>query len=194
MPVLTATTDDRLQLDLSGHDREHWLIGRAVGCDLCLPDPGISRCHATIFRAHGGYYILDHSFNGTHLCSGEETPSVATRVPSVSLAGGGGAVGSRETVAVIPHWCEIKPGDEKEFAAPHISHVLHRRQERLSRLPRLAGYEAHEYKRPTDLRPLLEMIYSDTDVQTVVSLGRPLRAGLRLVFVGETSYQLTFAE
>lgn len=44
------------------------VIGRAVESDLCLPSSTVSRRHATVRRAHGGWYLTDdHSTAGTTL-------------------------------------------------------------------------------------------------------------------------------
>jgi len=46
-------------------DRDYFLIGRGVGCDLVIRDVRVSRFHATIFRYEQGLYLSDHSMNGT---------------------------------------------------------------------------------------------------------------------------------
>lgn len=62
------------QLDGQHHSveigRDQFLIGRAEGCDLCLPLPSVSRLHAKLIRDPQGWTIVDeHSRNGVHVNS-----------------------------------------------------------------------------------------------------------------------------
>jgi len=64
----------RLTFELDGQQRsvevsrEHFLIGRAEGCDLCIPLPSVSRLHAKLLRDSQGWTIVDeNSRNGVHV-------------------------------------------------------------------------------------------------------------------------------
>lgn len=64
----------RLTFELDGQrrsveiSREQYLIGRAEGCDLCIPLPSVSRLHAKLLRDSEGWIIVDeNSRNGVHV-------------------------------------------------------------------------------------------------------------------------------
>jgi len=64
----------RLTFELDGQQRsvevsrEQYLIGRAEGCDLCIPLPSVSRLHAKLLRDSQGWTIVDeNSRNGVHV-------------------------------------------------------------------------------------------------------------------------------
>ena len=77
------TADGRITLkiaDENAHEKNNtyslykWLtkqnrvvIGRADDCDIVLPDPQISRRHASIEKIGNTYFVTDHSLNGTYL-------------------------------------------------------------------------------------------------------------------------------
>src|SRR5512137_1170449 len=42
-------------------------IGRSADCDVCLPDPGLSRVQAVIERRQAGFVLLDRSGRGTRV-------------------------------------------------------------------------------------------------------------------------------
>lgn len=209
MPMLVAeglgTT-----LELDARERQHWTVGRGHACDLILTDLGVSRYHATVFRAHDRFYVVDHSLNGTHVCAGDETPSTQTRLPTLSLpkaqAAEGGSVPDNQTprrprkpmedTAEFPavRAKAEEPDAEESFPGLHKSHAEFKLQELWSRLPRLPGYEPHALAAPKDMQPLLQLVYSAEGQDTLVSLGRELTTGCRVVFVGQQRRVMVFRD
>lgn len=190
-------------LTLSTRERLHWFVGRAAGCELHLDDPGISRYHATIFQAAGAFYLLDHSFNGTYLCRGDEPAGADTRVPTLPRsflgaeeAGARHAQGGADTAELAAVRDPAEPGRPEAESHPslHKSHVLMKLEERSGRLPRMLGYEAHSLNAPAKMQPMLKAIYSAEEAANLASLARRLTRGARIVFIGSEKHELRFEE
>lgn len=205
MATLSVNAGEQ-QVDLPSTGRGHWLLGRALECDIRLPDTGISRFHATVFRHEHRFLVLDHSLNGTHLCRETEAPSAATRLPTVSQMSP-----QESTPEMISGLSASQPPLSRDTAeidlddlqaqytrAPSVppdvnkSHLAFRRQEKSSRLPRVAGYVPHGYHAPEDMRPLLEMIYSADGVETLASMARILGNDIQLILVGTCRHTLSY--
>ncbi len=200
MPSLVVEVSGE-RLDLSTHERLHWSVGRGPECDWQIVDPGISRYHATIFRAAESFYVLDHSLNGTHLTENVDVLSDATKVPSFPSLASGANCESRVPASKMQDTRELEAvgelaaeGRAESLPELHKSHAEFRAQELSSRLPRMAGYEAHALCSGGDLRPLLEMIYSAQQVETLVSMSRRLHPELRIVLVGCGLHALVFKD
>lgn len=203
MPTLITKATGTV-LDLGTAERLHWIIGRSEECDLVLPDFGISRFHATIFRTQERvFFIVDHSLNGTHICTAQEEPAENTRVPTVSPTDMSKLHGLKKSSSPShdTHEFEIKElflGDrqivpQKEFDL-HKSHAEFRAQELNSRLPPLIGYEPHGLAAGEDMQPLLKMIYSASEVNTLASMARPLAEDQYVVFIGSQQHFMVFKE
>jgi pSer/pThr/pTyr-binding forkhead associated (FHA) protein len=72
VPLLTvvagASTGARLELRVSGEDKQEWNIGSDATRELCLPVSGVSALHARIVRDGERWKIIDQvSANGTYV-------------------------------------------------------------------------------------------------------------------------------
>lgn len=208
MPMLVAEGIGP-ELDLSTHERLHWTIGRGQGADLVFNDPGISRYHATVFRVDKRFVVIDHSFNGTHVCGPTEGAHIDgdTKVPGFNLSDA--SVQVPRSISDKPHVARDE-NDTASFPAiidtpkdslrdrsddhVHKSHAELRVQQLSSKLPRMIGFKEHAFSLPEKLQPLLRMIYSATEVDNLASMGRVLHPGTRLIFVGQKHNILTFIE
>ena len=192
--------------------RLHWVIGRDKRCDLELHDTGVSRVHATLFRGADGYYLLDHSLNGTHICHAGERPGRETRLPSISPAECASRI--REEMEQMGEPLHKPAMDTAEINIADVKAELDRLQkvaagespeDRLNKshaefqamkkdtlLPRVAGYAPHQMKTPEDLRSFLEMIYSADQVETLAGMSRRIADGDRLIFVGKSMIEVAF--
>lgn len=203
MPILTVKSAG-YTLDLTGTSRCHWLIGRALEGDICLQDPGVSRFHATVFRYHDRYCVVDHSLNGTHLSQRDESLSNATRLPNVShFPSQTGPDPDDDNTKTANHdTAEIDLEDlPSEFRTPdspgnalNKSHAAFRLQEINTRVPRMVGYAPHQYGTLDDIRPLLEMIYSADGADALSSMGRTLNAAIEITIIGTKQHILAFQE
>jgi len=64
MPKIVVTVEDKLLSELPLADGE-LLIGRGPDCQIVIRDPLVSRHHAKIAKAYGGYFVEDlNSTNG----------------------------------------------------------------------------------------------------------------------------------
>ena len=185
-------------IELALSERMHWTLGRGGECDLQVVDPGVSRFHATVFSFDQRFYMLDHSLNGTHLTKGAGIISEATRVPSFSPSSlldhkprvkSVNMQDTHELQAVSDEYQE-----KEKYPALHQSHIELRMEQSASRLPRMAGYQAHTLCVPDDMQPLLKMVYSADEVQILVSMSRRMQPGLHLVLVGCSLHSLLFEE
>jgi adenylate cyclase len=82
---LIATTGERAVALTSGRAL---LVGRAMACDLAIPDPTVSRQHAEIEPANGGILVRDlRSTNGTYV-NGQRVAHQALAPPGSRIAFG----------------------------------------------------------------------------------------------------------
>ena len=56
--------------------RDGFQIGRGSGCDLRLPDRAVSRRHARIRHAEGGWFLQDLDSSGGTFVNGQQVGAV----------------------------------------------------------------------------------------------------------------------
>jgi hypothetical protein len=168
-------------VELGATDRRHWMLGRHPACDLVLDDPGISRFHATIFYAGSELFVVDHSTNGTHVPHDQED---LDHIMGRSLPLGTPAAPSGSDTQVIEPYERVQEVGDLGPEDLHKSVVELRIAESLTRLSRMAGYEANRPTSPETARPILDMIYSETECLNLAGMGRHLQAGASIVLVG----------
>ncbi len=182
MPTLIAqNTDYRMQLETGV--RSYWLVGRDPSCELLLTDEGISRCHATLVHLDEQFYVIDHSLNGTHILTRDEEMDavLAAEIPV-----------SQEDKDVIGfETCEVANVDlrvpilaDGHGADLHRSHQELHLLQRRSEVPPMVGYHPHAISSPDMLDRMLESFRSVVDLETLASMGRRVRPGNVLLFLG----------
>lgn len=66
--IAGTTTASRLELRITGNDKQEWNIGSDAARELCLPASGVSALHARIVRDGERWKIIDQvSANGTYV-------------------------------------------------------------------------------------------------------------------------------
>ncbi len=199
MPTLTAQETGTV-IDLSTRERLHWFIGRGSACDIIIPDAGLSRYHATIFRVHDRFCVVDHSLNGTHLRGESEDLSESTRLPTISSRQAGAILSGKDDDASrmqdtaeidVSGLAEAADG-WRQYTDLSKSHAAFRAEQLSTRLPRVVGYEPHALVVPEDLHPLLEMVYSPDGADALASMGRTLHPNVQLVLIGTEHFHMQF--
>lgn len=193
------------QLTLAPGQRLHWILGRSKDCDLVFSDAGISRYHCTLFHFKNGFYLLDHSFNGTHLVypansdGPEQTVHFKSSIPtpksppppppSVSHS-------QLNDTSLIPVEDLVPESGEgwKDYVEDlNKSHAAFRMAQTRTAMPKVIGYEAHQYKVPDSLQPMLQMIYSSDDAENLAAMGRPVYPGMQILLIGEQRHAMRFS-
>ncbi|MBN2713417.1 MAG: FHA domain-containing protein [Planctomycetes bacterium] len=195
MPELRLEAKGRA-IDLPETGRQHWLIGRGQDCDIIVEDPGVSRYHATVFRFHNRFFVIDHSLNGTHLARDMEDVSSKTAVPGLAemedSAPASNNASSNDTTEIAPDEFEDESEGWKEYLEQNKSHAAFRAEQIQAKLPRMLGYEKHALTAPKDLKKMLEMVYSAEDAENLASMGKLLHDSQNIVLLGNNRQYIKF--
>lgn len=90
LPTLRVVTGSNMLRFSAIYPGEQVLIGREETCDLCLPDPSVSRAHARVSRGEGDTLTLEdlHSTNGTAVNGERVTDRATLRIGDMVEVGG----------------------------------------------------------------------------------------------------------
>ncbi len=189
--LVAQNTDYRMPLETEV--RSHWLVGRDPECEILLSDKGISRCHATLVYVMDQLSVIDHSLNGTHVLGTEAEIEAANALETPT--------GDDDPDVIGFETCEVRTSDLRApipvggaDADLHRSHHELRLMQRRSNVPRMIGYNEHAISSPHTLDRMLESFQSDMDLETLASMGRPVRPGDVLLFVGFDRHLFRYEE